>query len=219
MYLLSVRYKRVRKEYSKRTTMYLFRALLRMFRLCWDRVRTCWHRVRGPSPPLTTPPQTPNPPPTPSLQPPPPPPTPPTPPPPTPLSRRHRRSKLNPDAPIFEPRGGSSGNYSRRLETNPVEEKLRQMAQTGQLPLGSLDGPAIEALQRLPVEEALHVLSDLPGYRRLRNASAYVMSLCAQNFWHAQKAPVPSFPPIVYQPYFPPPPFPAYPFPYFHRSS
>lgn len=68
--------------------------------------------------------------------------------------------------------GGSTGGYSA------LEQRLDELANAGTLPRNVLDDRALEALRRLPEQDGLDVLAELPEPARVRNMSAYVMGLC-----------------------------------------
>lgn len=59
-----------------------------------------------------------------------------------------------------------------------IEKRLDELSASGQLPRNALDERAMEALRRLPEQESLGVLNELPDPSRVRNMSAYVMGLC-----------------------------------------
>lgn len=59
-----------------------------------------------------------------------------------------------------------------------LEQRLEELAVSGHLPRNSLDERALDALRRLPEQDALGVLAELPEPARVRNMSAYVMGLC-----------------------------------------
>lgn len=65
--------------------------------------------------------------------------------------------------------GGSAGLLDQRLD---------ELSMSGHLLRSALDDRAVEALRRLPEQEALGVLAELPEPALVRNMSAYVMGLC-----------------------------------------
>lgn len=76
---------------------------------------------------------------------------------------------------------GSSG-YGRSASTgggfSALDQRLEELASSGALPRNVLDERALEALRRLPENDGLAVLAELPEPARVRNMSAYVMGLC-----------------------------------------
>lgn len=69
---------------------------------------------------------------------------------------------------------GAGGGGSASL----LDQRLDELSSSGHLPRSALDDRAVEALRRLPEQEALGVLAELPEPARVRNMSAYVMGLC-----------------------------------------
>lgn len=67
---------------------------------------------------------------------------------------------------------GGGGGYST------LDQRLDELSASGQLPRSVLDDRALDALRRLPEQDALGVLAELPEPARVRNMSAYVMGLC-----------------------------------------
>lgn len=78
----------------------------------------------------------------------------------------------------YEPRRLSSGSGSGTGGSVLLDQRLDELAASGHLPRNALDDRAIEALRRLPEQDALGVLAELPEPARVRNMSAYVMGLC-----------------------------------------
>eukprot|EP00737_Agarophyton_chilense_P001400 gb/GEZJ01001571.1/.p1 GENE.gb/GEZJ01001571.1/~~gb/GEZJ01001571.1/.p1 ORF type:complete len:742 (+),score=120.85 gb/GEZJ01001571.1/:214-2226(+) len=72
------------------------------------------------------------------------------------------------------------GYDARRPAVSSVmlEQRLDELAASGHLPRNALDDRAMDALRRLPEQDALGVLAELPEPARVRNMSAYVMGLC-----------------------------------------
>lgn len=62
--------------------------------------------------------------------------------------------------------------------SSALERRLDELSASGHLPRSALDDRALEALRRLPEQDALGVLGELPDPSRVRNMSAYVMGLC-----------------------------------------
>lgn len=77
---------------------------------------------------------------------------------------------------VYDSRRMSSG--SGGFVTPALEQRLDDLAASGHLPRNSLDDRALDALRRLPEQDALGVLGELPDPSRVRNMSAYVMGLC-----------------------------------------
>lgn len=59
-----------------------------------------------------------------------------------------------------------------------LEQRLDELSASGHLSRSALDDRAMDALRRLPEQDALGVLGELPDPSRVRNMSAYVMGLC-----------------------------------------
>ena len=77
--------------------------------------------------------------------------------------------------PPYEPRRIPTTGPS----TSPLlQQRLDELSASGHLPRNALDERALEALRRLPEQDALGVLAELPEPARVRNMSAYVMGLC-----------------------------------------
>lgn len=83
--------------------------------------------------------------------------------------------------------GGSSyggndgyGTYDRMSSTGygAVDQRIQELISVGALPPNPFDDRALDALRRLPEQDALSVLAELPEPSRVRNMSAYVMGLC-----------------------------------------
>lgn len=77
---------------------------------------------------------------------------------------------------VYDSRRMSSG--SGGVITPALEQRLDDLASSGHLPRHALDDRALDALRRLPEQDALGVLGELPDPSRVRNMSAYVMGLC-----------------------------------------
>lgn len=78
---------------------------------------------------------------------------------------------------------GGGGGYPHHLPPGrggycALERRLDDLRNMGVLRPDSLDDRAIDALRKLPEQDALSVLSELPDPSRVRNMSAYVMGLC-----------------------------------------
>ncbi len=79
------------------------------------------------------------------------------------------------------PYGGGEGygTYDRgNTGYGAVDQRIQELISHGQLPPNPLDDRALDALRRLPEQDALSVLAELPEPQRVRNMSAYVMGLC-----------------------------------------
>ncbi len=59
-----------------------------------------------------------------------------------------------------------------------VDQRVQELISMGALPPNPFDDRALDALRRLPEQDALSVLAELPEPSRVRNMSAYVMGLC-----------------------------------------
>lgn len=59
-----------------------------------------------------------------------------------------------------------------------LQQRLEELHNVGVLPRDALDDRAADALRKLPEQDALSVLDELPEPHRVRNMSAYVMGLC-----------------------------------------
>lgn len=75
--------------------------------------------------------------------------------------------------------GDGYGTYDRgNTGYGAVDQRIQELISHGQLPPNPLDDRALDALRRLPEQDALSVLAELPEPQRVRNMSAYVMGLC-----------------------------------------
>lgn len=100
------------------------------------------------------------------------------------LARKYKGLAARRDSGMGAPYGGGEaygGAYGRGAPGNsygPVDQRIQDLISHGALPPNPFDDRAMDALRRLPEQDALSVLSELPEASRVRNMSAYVMGLC-----------------------------------------
>lgn len=78
----------------------------------------------------------------------------------------------------FDPSDGYGRSTSAQGGFSALDQRLDELANNGTLLRNVLDDRALEALRRLPEQDGLAVLAELPEPARVRNPSAYVMGLC-----------------------------------------
>lgn len=96
------------------------------------------------------------------------------------LARKYKgQARRDPSMPASYGGNDGYGTYDR-MSTGygAVDQRIQELISMGGLPPNPFDDRALDALRRLPEQDALSVLGELPEPSRVRNMSAYVMGLC-----------------------------------------